>query len=687
MRLDKVVLEGRGYQHQTMQAVRPDRRQGSGGLHTLTADRIVQSGICGEEEMSMSEETFGGLFLKNSRAWGDLISIRHKRYGIWNESTWAETYEQAKYVALGLISLGFENGDRICLMGEVAPEMYWTMFGAWCVGGVTVGLFVDAPISEVKYVVEHCGAKFVIARDQEQVDKLVAMKETGEIPEVAKVIWWDPRGVSHYNEPWLISMGEVLALGRRHNELHPDSFEQLIERCKPDDPVTMFYTSGTTGLPKGVVHSSRTILAFVQLIVNTSKIGQGDSTLTAFPPATMGEPLGCSANSLVSGVIINIGESWDTMMQDMKEMAPSLVVWGPRQWEAVMTQVQLGMNDADFLKRFFYRSFLPVGRKVSKLKMSGKKPNLWLRLLHLVGEQLVFRPIRDKLALSHSKICINAGSMVGVDTFQSLRALGVPLRNGLGATETGVVTLHVEGRINPNNVGAPLEGYKVKTSSRGELLFRTTAAPMGYWRNPEATATAIDSEGWFHSGDAGYVDEKGDIFLHGRLSELEELPGGATYSPQFIEAQLRHGSVIREAAVIGGKERPYVCTLLEIDFEGVSRWAEKRRLTYTTRVDLSQKDEVAELVQKRVRQVNSGLPAQARIAKYVIMHKEFDADEGELTRTKKIKRSVLEQKYRDLLEAVYQGRCDACVNAQVTYKDGRTGNISAVLKIREVKNL
>ena len=633
-------------------------------------------------EATSTGMTLGQLFMRNYQRWGaKKVALRHKRYGIWNEYTWADSYERVKQFAHGLLSLGLQRGDKVAVLGDIEPEIYWGMFAAWSVGATTVGCHVDALPTEIQYVVEHSDSTLILARDQEQVDKLLRIKD--DLPKVKQVIWWDPRGMRNYDDPWLTSFQQVSQLGTAYAERHPNAFEESIAQTQGSDMATMYYTSGTTGLPKGCCHSHRTIVNFADNVMRALKAGPDDDTVPYFSVGTIGEPLLGTVAHLHTGLRVNIPEEPETMMADLREIAPSFVLWVPRQWEGIASTIQVNVSEADFLKRFMYEQFLKVGYRYSALKFKGEQPGLLLRALHLIGRYLVFRPVRDRVGLSRLKKGINSGYTLGVQTFQFLHALGMDIRQFYGSTEQGITAAHSDGDVRPESVGVILPGCEAKISPEGELLIHNPALFVGYYKDPAATEKALRDD-WFHTGDAAYIDERNHVFLYDRLSEMGELASGAKYAPQFIEAQLRFGAHIRDAVAVGGKQRDYVTAVITLDFQAAAKWAEKHGIMYTTQIDVSQKEQLADMLLKDIQRVNKTVPREARIRKFVVLHKEFDADEGELTRTRKVKRNLVESRYANMIEAMYNGQSEVTVSALVTYQDGRTGSVTAAVKVRTV---
>ena len=634
----------------------------------------------------MIEDTFPKLLMRNYLAWGDNhVAMRLKRFGIWNEWTWKDEYYKVRQFSLGLVSLGLKPEDKVAILGDNEPETFWASFAVQSAQGIMIGLFADATPSELEYVLNHSDTRFAVVNDQEQVDKLLQIKK--DLPQIKKVIWWDPKGLRNYHDPWLMSFKQVLDLGKDYEKEREGIFEEMIEKGNSRDVCGIFYTSGTTGLPKGAMLTFNSVLNSVRGLLWISPMDSDDNTISYLPPAWFAEPLLGSVNHLVSGLKLNFCEEPETVMEDLREISPACLLWGPRQWENIASLIQVKMRDAFILKRLVYRLFLPLGYHWSKLQATEQRnPPLFLfwKLLHSIGDSLVFRPIRDKIGLVKTRVAFTGGYTLGADTMKFIRALGINLRQVYGSTEAGLVCAHKGGEVNADSVGIVLPGVEFKISSEGEALIKGPSIFQGYYKNPEATRNALQ-DGWYCSGDAMHVDEKGQVHFIDRIKEMGELQGGVRYSPQYMESQLRFGAYIKDAMVTGGKERGFVGAIINIDFESVSKWAEAHRVPYTTFVDLSQKDEVARLVLDDIERVNRTIPRDTQIRKFVLLHKEFDPDEAELTRSRKLRRDFVEKKYANLIDAIYSDKQKVGVKATVSYSNGRTGVVKTEIKIRRME--
>jgi len=617
----------------------------------------------------------------NYQKWGQRTAMCMKKFGIWQRYNWRDYYDKVKYFSLGLAGLGLERGDVVCIIGDNEPEWLWGEFATQAAGGIATGIFVDSIPSEVKYIAAHSGAKFAIVNDQEQTDKFLEIKD--ELPLLEKVIYWDPKGLKHYDDPILISFTEVIKLGKEYEETHPGLFEQNVEKGKGDDLAFIYYTSGTTGLPKGATLTHQALISTARGFISRYPVNENDDLISNFPAAWVGDSFFATIPPLLTGARLNFPEEPETITEDTREAGPNFVIYGPRQWESLVSEIQVKMIDANPLKRFCYNLFLPVGHKIADISFQGKSPNLFWRALHGIAYAFLFRPLKDKLGLSKVRFAVTGSSVLSLDTFRLIHAIGIELRQNYASTEAGLISSHGKGEIDFESVGRPALDTEVRITDEGELLARSNSMFSGYHKDPEKTA-AILMEGWCHTGDAVNIDEKGHLIFLDRLDHLGELSSGMKYAPQYIEGRLRFSPYIKDAMVIGGKDKDFVSAIINIDFTMVGKWAERNRLPYTTFVDLSQKKEVADLVQRDLVRVNSYLPEPARVRKFVLMHKEFDPDEAELTRTRKLRREFMEERYRDLIEGIYGEGKEMTVEAAVTYRDGRKGIVTTGIKVRSV---
>jgi len=605
-----------------------------------------------------------------------------KNFGIWQGYSWTEYYEKVKYFSLGLISLGLKPGDVVCIIGDNEPEWFWGEFATQAAGGIVTGIFVDSIPSEVKYIAEHSDAKFAIVNDQEQTDKFLEIKD--ELPLLKKVIYWDPKGLRNYDDPILIAFPEVIKLGREYEQTHPDLFEQNVEKGKGNDTAFIYYTSGTTGLPKGATLTHQALINTARAFIDRYPLNETDDLISNFPAAWVGDSFFATIPHLLSGARLNFAEEPETIAQDTREVGPNFVIYGPRQWESLVSEIQIKMFDAHPLKRFAYNLFMPVGYKIADLNFQGRKPNLFWRALYQIAYILLFRALKDQLGLSKVRLAVTGSSVLSLDTFRLIHAIGIELRQNYGSTEAGLISSHGGGEIKFESVGRPALGTEVRITDEGELMVRSNCLFNGYHKDSKKTAETL-VDGWCHTGDAVNIDEDGHLLFIDRLEHMGQLSSGIKYAPQYVEGRLRFSPYIKDAMVIGGKDKDFVSAILNIDFAMVGKWAERNHIPYTTFVDLSQKKDVADLVQKDLVRVNGYLPEPARVRRFVLLHKEFDADEAELTRTRKLRREFMEERYKDLIEAIYKDGREIKVKAPVTYRDGRKGVVATSIKVRNIR--
>ncbi len=617
-------------------------------------------------------------FLKrNYDKWGDTaVAFRDKDYGIWNEYTWKDAYEQAKYFGLGMVSLGLQPGDRVSIIGDNEPQWYWASFGIQAVGGVTVALFTDAIPPEIKYIVEHSDSRFVVARDQEQVDKFLTIGMEN-LPKVEKVIWWYWRGMKNYDEPFLLSFNQVVQMGWEYEREHVGLFEQRVEQANSEDICYIYYTSGTTGLPKGALMSHRTFINCTKNLYTGVDISEKDDILGYLPPAWVGEAWFGIVPQLMWGARMNTLEEPELVFENTREIAPAVVLGGPRQWEGWVSLIRSKIDDAGFVERFSYNLLMPVAFRWEDFKMSGVKPSLFWRVLHLLADGAMLRPLRDRLGLTRIKMGAAGGAYVGIEIFRFMHALGIDMRVAYGSTEAGGISYQRQDYHTPGSLGMLLPGVEARISDNQEIVARSNMFFSGYHKNPEAYRRQMIG-GWWYSGDAGYLDENGELYFLDRVDEMVDLTSGAKYAPQHIESGLRYSTYIRDAITFG---RDFVAAIIDMDYENTGRWAEKNHVSYTTYTDLSQKPQVGELIRRDVERVNRHLPEAMRVRKFAVLHKEFDPDEADLTRTRKLKRSSMEQRYMQLVDALHSGLDHCLLEAPITYQDGRKGVVSTKLNI------
>ncbi len=634
-------------------------------------------------------ETLPKMLLAAYKEYGDhKTAMRKKDLGIWRPYTWQESYQQIRQLSLGLIKLGLKRGDKVCIIGDNDPQYFWTQLAVQSGGGVAIGIFADCTPPEIQYLVSHSDAVFVFAKDQEQCDKLLEIRE--QVPAVQRVIYWDDKGLWNYNEPWLTSFEQVQSQGRGLDAKQPDLFERSVAQGSGEDLAIFCYTSGTTGLPKGAMISHRNLIAGSEIVEVDPRL-ETDEYVSFLPPAWITENILGLTVHLRTGMVVNFPEAPETVQQNIREVAPQLLFFSARLWESMVATVQVKMIESTWLNRILYRIFMPVGYRVASLRFEERRPisPLW-RFLHFLGEAAVFRPLRDKLGLVNATTAYSSGAAQSPDVIRFFRAIGVNIKQLYGSTEAQTHTVHIGDDVKFESVGVPAPGMRIKIAPDGEILVNGPTVVRGYYKNDEATEKAflVDEEGqrWYRTSDAGYIDSDGHLIYLDRMKDMLTLSSGEKYSPQYIEGQLKFSPYIRDVMSIGGEDKPFVSALINIDFDNVARWAEKQGLAYTTFVDLSQKAEVYELIRSDVERVNRTLPPAARLRKFVLLHKQFDADEGELTRTRKLRRSLLGEHYGDMITTMYGHGDRVRVQAAVKYRDGREGVIETTVRVATVES-
>ena len=630
-------------------------------------------------------DTWPQMLQYNYGKYGDgHIAMRYKHNGIWRPYTWKDYYASVKHLALGLVSLGFEPGDKALIIGDSAPQWCYAELAIQANRGVSVGMYSDLTPQEIQYIAENSEAGFAIVEDQEQVDKLLRIKDA--LPRINWIIYWDYKGLVRYDNPILMGYKQILQLGEEYERDHAGAFEQNVKTGRADDACAIVYTSGATGdAPKGAVHTHETMRASADFCLKLDPWSENDNIVPSLPPAWITEQwiaIGCH---LLSGAILNFFEKPETQQQDTREIGPNVVYYGARLWENQAREVQARILEADALNRAAFRVLMPIGYRTAALKLRKQKPGLLWKALYALANTVLFRPLRDSLGLSNARICCYTGSILSPEALMFYHALNIPLKNLYGTTEGGALWGSKNDDIRLDTAGRVHEGAEVRITDRGEIIYRHPGIFVGYYKDPSKTAEVL-REGWFYSGDGGSVSEDGHVVFLDRLRDLVELTDGDKLAPQLLESRLRFSPYIKDAWVVAGGDRAYTSAIIVIDYDTVGRWAGQKKLVYHTFAELSQKPEVYALVRTCIDRVNLDLSEGGRVKKYVNLHKEFDPEEGELTRTRKLKRAFLEERYRWLIHAIYNGnKTEVPIGVDMNHRNGQAGIIKTTIRIQSVE--
>jgi long-chain acyl-CoA synthetase len=635
------------------------------------------------DKIEISQElTIPKLFYQQATAFGkDRVAMREKEFGIWRPITWQDYLDNVKYIALGLISLGLEEGDKVAMIGDNRPEGLWAEMATLCARGVGVWLFQDCLIDEVRYIIDHSDTSFLFGEGQEEVDKAISI--FNECPKLQKIIWDDPKGMRNYDEDYLISLNEVKQLGRELEKEKPRLFEELINKGSGEEVALLFYTSGTTALPKGALLSHNNMLTMGQHLMAVDPCANTDDYVSYLPFAWIGEQMMSISCGLQIGYTINFPEEPETAQENIREIGPHVMFAPPRMYEQMTRSVQVKYLDATWIKRKFYEFSTYVGYKVANLKFDKKPVPVFWRFLEWLASISVQKKLKDHLGLSRVRNAYTGGAAMGPDHFRFFHALGVNLKQIYGQTEVaGISVVHRSGDIKFDTVGHPIPGTEVKIGEDGEILTRSPSVFLGYYKNPEATEKTLQ-DGWLYSGDKGFIDDDGHLVVFDRTKDVFTLKDGKPFAPQYLETRLKFSPYIRDSWVIGDK-KDYISAVLCIDYAVVGKWADEKKLNYTSYQELSQMPEVYDLVEKQIRQANKDLPDLAKVAKFTNLYKELDADDDELTRTRKLRRAFVEKRYAEIVEALYSQNDSVHIDTTIKYEDGREAHIKTDMQVRTV---
>ncbi|TYB77551.1 AMP-binding protein [Maritimibacter fusiformis] len=632
-------------------------------------------------------DSIPALLARNVKLHGTRPAYREKEFGIWQSWTWAETSEEITHLALGLLALGIERGDTVAVIGRNRPAHYWAIVAAQMCGAIPVPLYQDSVTEEMAFVLDHCGARFVICGDQEQVDKVIDAQET--IKHIEHVIYYDKRGMRKYDHAHLNWYHDIQEEGRvAHQRLEPELNARIAE-LNYDTTCVMLYTSGTTGKPKGVILSNRNIIESAKNSSEFDNLSAGEDVLAYLPMAWVGDFIFSIGQAYWTGFCVNCPESADTMMTDLREIGPTYFFAPPRVFEGQLTNVMIRMEDAGRVKKRMFDYFMEHARKVGPAILDGKPVSGWDRLKYRLGDLLVYGPLKNTLGFSRVRVGYTAGEAIGPEIFEFYRSLGINLKQLYGQTEATVfITQQPDGEVRADTVGVPSPGVEIRIDDKGEVFYRSPGVFVEYFKNPESTASTKDAEGWVATGDAGFIEpETGHLRIIDRAKDVSKMADGSMFAPKFVENKLKFYPNILEAVVLGaGRDK---CTaMINIDLSAVGNWAERNNISYASYQELAGHPKVLDMVQAHVEEANRSIAedtmlSRCQVHRFLILHKELDADDGEMTRTRKVRRNIVEQKFADLIDALYSDKSEQYTETEVTYEDGRKGKIKATLQIRD----
>jgi len=631
--------------------------------------------------------TFPRTLREHARTRPERPAYREKYLGIWQTETWSESYNAVRDLACGLASLGFKRGMALGIIGDNRPRLYQAMLAAQSLGGIAVPLYQDSIAAEMVYVLQNAEVHVAFAEDQEQVDKLLEISQEAKLN---NIFYLDPRGMRNYAHEHIKPIEELVSLGRSFHQSNPDYFEREVDLGAPDDVCVILYTSGTTGRPKGVCQTHRSMLSSGHGACSVDALNDHDNIMAYLPMAWVGDFLFSMAQCMASGFTINCPESRETVSMDMKEVGPSYYFAPPRVYEGLLTSVTIRMEDASPLKQRLFNYFMEVARQCGADLLDGRSVSLSQRLLYGIGNVLIYGPLRNTLGMSNIRVAYTAGEAIGPDLFRFYRSIGINLKQLYGQTEScAYACIQRNGEVKYDSVGKPSPGIEIKIGESSEVLVRGVSLLKEYYKSPEATAESIDAEGYFHTGDAGVIDSDGDLRIIDRAKDVSKIADGKVFAPKYIENKLKFFSFVKEAVVFGA-DRDWVGAFINIDFEAVGNWAERRDIAYSGYVDLVGNPAVAELIKGCIEKMNEELSREsmlghAQISRFLILHKELDPDDDELTRTRKVRRSFINEKYGVLISAMYGGQREQFIETAVRFEDGRAGKVSATLQIHDTK--
>ena len=638
------------------------------------------------------QTTFPQLLIKHAAERPDAPAMREKEYGIWQAHSWAALAKLVEHIACGLHQTGLTRGEHMVVIGSNRPRLYATMLAAQSLGAIPIPLYQDAVGAECVFPINNADVRFAMVEDQEQVDKLLEIRDS--CPQISHIFFDEPRGLRNYAEPGLQSLDALIETGKTFADSQPGWYAAEVAKASPNDVAAMFFTSGTTGSPKGVVHTHNTLLDRAKAGADFDKLTANEEVLAYLPPAWIGQNIFSYAQWLACGYVVNCPENASTVMIDLKEVGPTYYFAPPRVFEGLLTTVMIRMEDAGSIKRGLFNYFMGVAKRVGPDRMDGKSIGAMQTILYALGNALVYGPLRNTLGFSRVRVAYTAGEAIGPDLFTFYRSIGINMKQLYGSTETAVfVCLQPDNEARADTVGVPIAGVQIKVADNGEIMVKSAGLLKEYYKNPTATAEVLTADGWYHTSDAGFIDASGHLKIIDRVKDVGRIKGGANdgamFAPKYVENKLKFFPHIKEV-VAYGDGRDKACVFINIDFDAVGNWAERRNLPYAGYTDLAQKPEVYQLIKECVEKVNADLSvdtllAGSQVSRFLILHKELDADDGELTRTNKVRRGFIGDKYQPLIDALYNGKTEQFIETVVKFEDGRSGSVSATLKIGDCK--
>jgi len=631
---------------------------------------------------SPKTDTLPKLLQRNAEQSPAAAGIREKARGVWQTLSWSAYRDRVRDFALGLSALGFQRGEKLSVIGDNRPQLYIAQLAAQALGGMSVPVYQDSITAELVFVLKHAGTSVIVAEDQEQVDKALTLKD--QLPDLRWIVFDDPRGLWSYDDPMLRSFQQVAEMGIAHGKANPALYDTELAKGQPDDIAMIAYTSGTTGNPKGAMLSHRNMISASEAFLEVNDVRPGDNWLSYLPMAWVGDTAFSLSMALVAKLVANCPESPETVQRDLRELGPHAMLAPPRIWESMLTMMQVKGGDATPGKRMVFEHFRRLAERCELKRADGKALSLGERLGLALGEFLVYGPVRDQLGLRNARWCYTGGAPLGPDTYRFFRSFGINLKQVYGATEaSALIACQANTEANPNTVGRPIPRIEVKIDDNGEVMLKGPNVFRGYFKQDDVTRDTVTADGWLKTGDAGFFDKQGHLVIIDRAKDVGKLADGSAFAPQFIENKLKFSPYIREAVAFG-HDKPMVVAMIAIDMQTVGTWAEKRGLAYTSFMDLSRKPEVAGLIGEEIARANATLPDVQQVKRFLLLNKELEADDAEMTRTRKVRRRFVAEKYARVIDTFYDGGSEVEVTMEITFEDGRKSSITSKIAVHDL---